>query len=86
MSKIISTIPDILTERKVSIAEFSRKTGLSYRTARGLATGQASRFGLDTLDAVCDALGIKPSELFKYPAKRKPRKRTRPATAQEARR
>lgn len=67
MSKIISAIPDLLTAREINISEFSRKTGLSYRTARGLATGQASRFGIDTLDAVCNALGIEPSELFKRP-------------------
>ncbi len=80
MSKIISAIPDLLTDRKMNISEFKRQTGLNYKTAHGLATGRTSRFGIDTLDAVCSALGIEPSELFKRPSRPRPKRRKRQET------
>ncbi len=74
MSKIILAIPDILAEREINVTAFSAMTDLSYGAAHGLATGRTRRLDLDTINAVCNALGIEAGELFKREKNRKGRK------------
>lgn len=59
-------VPEILEERKMSIVEFSRVTGLAYNTAGALARGHFDRIGMDTIAAICAGLNLYPADLFVY--------------------
>ena len=62
---IVSKIGEIAREKGITTSlDFARKTGFAYDTAHNLFTGSAKRFGLDTLDRVCEVLEVQPSELF----------------------
>lgn len=70
MKEVTLIISEILEARSLNISEFQVKTGLSYRTAHGLATGRTRRLDLTTIAAVCEALDVEPGELFKLTRKR----------------
>lgn len=65
-------VSDILEERDMTVAELSRRAKVVYRTALDLQKGNTKRIDLDTIEKVCIALDITPTELFEYtPAKLK---------------
>jgi DNA-binding Xre family transcriptional regulator len=41
-------------------------TGLPYETCRRVWEGQPSMIGLNTLEKLCDALRVRPGQLFDY--------------------
>ncbi len=59
-------VPEILTQRNITVADFARKTGLAYNTASALARGHFDRVGMDTLAAICAGLEVTPADLFLY--------------------
>jgi DNA-binding Xre family transcriptional regulator len=56
----------ILKQRGISAEEFSRKSGLNYRTALSIAKNRYERIGLDTIGKICDTLQVTPGEIFEY--------------------
>ncbi len=70
-------VDEILAERNINISQLAEMMDVNYRTAHLLATGRTRRLDLNTINIVCNALGIEPSELFKRPPKRRKRARKR---------
>lgn len=56
----------ILGERRMSIAELARLTGVQYTSLFELYHGRAKRVDLKTLDRICRALGIQPGDILEY--------------------
>jgi DNA-binding Xre family transcriptional regulator len=44
----------------------AEKTGLHYETCRKIWRGQPAMIGLDTIQRICDVLGVRPGQLFEY--------------------
>jgi len=63
------TVSKLLEQRKMSTAEFAEKAGLAYNTALAIRRGVHSRVDLDTIGRVCEALNVKPGELFEVEQK-----------------
>lgn len=58
----------ILGERRMSIAELGRLTGVPYTSLFELYHGRAKRVDLKTLDRICKALNIQPGDILEYEA------------------
>lgn len=59
-------VKQILDERGISIVDAAKMTGLTYHTIAGFYKGYYVRIGTETIAALCDGLGVKPSDLFEY--------------------
>lgn len=51
-------------DRPYKISEIARLTGLQPNTVSGIYNNRARRIDLDTIDALCGALGCRPGDLF----------------------
>ena len=56
----------ILGERRMSIAELERQTGVPYTSLFELYHGRAKRVDLKTLDRICKALHVTPGDILEY--------------------
>jgi putative transcriptional regulator len=56
----------LLGERRMSIAELERRTGIPYTSLFELYHGRAKRVDLKTLDRICKALGVTPGDILEY--------------------
>lgn len=56
----------ILRERRMSIAELARQTGVPYTSLFELYHGRAKRVDLKTLNSICKALGVQPGDILEY--------------------
>ena len=56
----------LLGERRMSISELQRRTGLAYTTLHALYHGRTDRIDLDTLDRICRALGVGVGDILEY--------------------
>ncbi|RPJ40086.1 MAG: XRE family transcriptional regulator [Planctomycetaceae bacterium] len=59
-------LEDVLWEKRTTQAELARTTGLAYQTVNAIHTNRAKRVTLETLDAICTALGVQPGELMAW--------------------
>ncbi len=57
-------IGEHVDKQGLNIQQFAHKAGLSYGTAYGLYKGRVNRLDLHTLDRVCKALGVEPSDIL----------------------
>lgn len=62
----------IMGEQRVSQSELQRRTGLHYTTITDLYHDRAKRIDLETLDRLCDALGVDVGEILVRAARRAP--------------
>lgn len=44
--------------------ELSRRAGLHYQTVYSLWRGESKQIGLETIEKLCRALGVRPGQLF----------------------
>lgn len=63
---IFSDLKNILDERHISIATLSEKTGLNRATVTALYQGSSNGVKFDTIDKICNVLGILPSDLMLF--------------------
>ena len=56
----------LLGERRLSIAELGRRTGIPYTSLHALYHGTATRVDLKTLDRLCRALGVGVGDILEY--------------------
>src|SRR5256885_6846594 len=59
-------ISTILGERRESIREFSRNSGIAYPTCHDLYHAKTKQITWDLLDRLCKYFGVGPWELFPY--------------------
>ena len=57
-------VGDLARQQGLTIKALAARAGIAYNTAHTLATGRATRIDLDTLDRVCNALGVEPGAVF----------------------
>jgi DNA-binding Xre family transcriptional regulator len=58
------TVADILDRRGMSTADFADKARLTYNQALTIRRGATSRVDLETIARICEALDVKPGDLF----------------------
>lgn len=67
MAKVVRLkIGELLKERNISVAQFTKKAHIAPYTARMLAKGYSDGIELNTIAKVCAALEIGPGEIFVY--------------------
>lgn len=57
-------VPELLKERGWTASDLMRKSGLSWPTAQGLASGKSMNVKLETINTLCDTFGIDVDELI----------------------
>lgn len=57
-------IGELAREQGLTIKALAERAGVAYNTAHTLYTSRATRIDLDTLDRICDALQVKPGDIF----------------------
>ena len=63
---IVNRLSRILGERRMSIAELQRQTGLSYVTLHSLYSDKSTRIDFETLNKICRALNVQPGDILEY--------------------
>lgn len=63
---IVNRLSRLLGDRRMSISELQRQTGLSYVTLHSLYQNKSTRVDFNTLDQICRALGVQPGDLLEY--------------------
>lgn len=63
---IVNRLSRLLGERRMSIAELQRQTGLSYVTLHSLYSDKSTRIDFETLNKICKALSIQPGDILEY--------------------
>ena len=63
---IVNHLPRLLGERRMSVSELHRVSGVPYLSLHQLYHGRAKRADFGTLAAVCRALGIGIGDLLEY--------------------
>ena len=56
-------VPELLKEKGWTASDLMRKSGLSWPTAQGLASGKQMNITLDTINKLCDVLEVGVQEL-----------------------
>lgn len=56
----------MLAKRKMSLTELSDKVGITISNLSILKTGKAKAIRVDTLNAICKALGCQPGDILEY--------------------
>jgi putative transcriptional regulator len=60
-------LPQLLAQKGVSIRQLARDTGVTYSTIWAMVHGQRRSVQLEVLDAVCQALGVQPGDIYRRP-------------------
>jgi putative transcriptional regulator len=63
---IVNHLSRLLGERRMSMSELQRRSGVSYVSLFRLYHGKATRYDGETLDKLCAALGVGVGELLEY--------------------
>ena len=63
---IINRVSRLLGERRQSVADLARATGIAYSTAYALYRGEVKRIDFETLDRLCRYFGVSTGEIFEY--------------------
>jgi len=63
---IENRLPGIMGQKKISIRELSRQTGITYTILRDVYHSQRRSVQLDVLDKICQALQIQPGDIYVY--------------------
>jgi putative transcriptional regulator len=62
--RVVVRLDRVLAERGMTVAELSRRTGITVVNLSILKNGRAKAIRFSTLTAVCDALGCQPGDLL----------------------
>jgi putative transcriptional regulator len=63
---LINRFSRLCGERRVSVQDVARGTGLSYRGLHDLYHGRTTRVELDTLNRLCAFFDVTPAEIFEW--------------------
>lgn len=63
---IRNKLSEMLGRRRMSIAELTRRAGISYPAARNLYSDQTRRYDAGVLERICEALDCQPGDLLEY--------------------
>ncbi len=78
---IVNRLSRILGERRMSVRELQRQTGLAYVTVYNLYSEKSHRVDFETLDKICRALEVQPGDILEYATEPDDERRRRPAQA-----
>ena len=65
---IVNHLPTLLAERRLKVADAVRATGVSKTTLHKIYNDQSSRIDFDTIDKLCEYLGVGVGDLFEHVA------------------
>lgn len=63
---IIVNLDVMMARRKMSLNELSDRVGITISNLSILKTGKAKAIRIETLDAICKALGCQPGDILEY--------------------
>ena len=63
---IVNHLPTLLAERRLKVADAVRATGVSKTTLHKIYNDQSSRIDFDTIDKLCEYLGVEVGDIFEY--------------------
>jgi putative transcriptional regulator len=63
---IVNHLSRLLGERRMSILELHRRTGIPYSSLHALYRGEAQRYDGKTLDKLCSALGVGVGDILEH--------------------
>lgn len=63
---IDNKLPTLMGQHKMSIRELSEATGITYTMIRDLYHGNRQSVKWETIEKVCEVLGVGIGELFEY--------------------
>lgn len=63
---INNRLPLLLAERKLRVADVVRQTGISKTTLHKIYKDESTQIDFDTIDKLCDFLGVTMGEIFEY--------------------
>ena len=66
VGEIIIRLDRVMADRKISLNELSRQTGISTVNLSKLKNGHISAIRFSTLTSVCEALSCQPGDLLEY--------------------
>ena len=59
-------LPVLLAERRLKVADLIRMTDISKSTMHKIYNDQTSRIDFETIDKICEALGVQVGDIFEY--------------------
>ena len=62
----VNHLPTLLAERRLKVADAVRATGVSKTTLHKIYNDQSSRIDFDTIDKLCEYLGVGVGDLFEH--------------------
>lgn len=65
-TRLDNRLPALLGERKISIRELSRQTGVTYSMLWDVYHGERQSIKYEVLDAICRVLDVQPGNIFIY--------------------
>ena len=63
---IVNHLPTLLAERRLKVADAVRATGISKTTLHKIYNDQSSRIDFETIDKLCEYLGVGVGDVFEY--------------------
>lgn len=63
---IVNHLPTLLAERRLKVADAVRATGVSKTTLHKIYNEQSLRIDFDTIDKLCEYLGVGVGDLFEH--------------------
>lgn len=66
LPKVSWNLHKLMGERRLKISEVARMTGLGWTTVSNIYHGRTNMVSLETIAALCAALGCRPGDLFEY--------------------
>lgn len=63
---IVNHLPTLLAERRLKVADAVRATGVSKTTLHKIYNDQSSRIDFDTIDKLCEYLGVGVGDIFEH--------------------
>lgn len=63
---IIINLDVMMARRKMSLNELSEKVGITISNLSILKTGKAKAIRIETLEAICKALGCQPGDILEF--------------------
>ena len=65
-TRIDNRLPELLANRKMSIRELSRESGITYTMIRDAYHGDRQSIKFDLLQAICKVLDVQPGDIYEY--------------------
>lgn len=59
-------LPGIMGQKKMSMRELSRRTGITYTIIRDVYHSQRRSVQLEVLEKICETLDVQPGDIYVY--------------------